>query len=189
MRTLLTPALAGRRTAGAIAARCSGLTPGERARRSSSPSTRMSWHAEQLFLRSRSAALFRQPALSGAVVDVILWIDLPRRVFAGALFRRLGGDAGYARDDEERVGDLRRDADVAADGGDRAVDVDRQRPLVGKLAHDQLDSADHLDVAPFDLQFERHLKEPRGAGVAGMEPMPEPGDRISGVMAALEDRR
>src|SRR3954469_10304942 len=70
------------------------------------------------------SALGRQPALAGTVVGVILGIDLAHRVLAGALLLRLRGNAWDARDDEQRIGNLRRDADVAAHGRDRPVDVD-----------------------------------------------------------------
>ena len=58
------------------------------------------------------------------------------------------GDARHARNDEQRVGDARRDADVAAHGGDGAVDVDRQRALGRRCScrATSLDRADHLDV-------------------------------------------
>src|SRR6187455_1469929 len=98
------------------------------------------------------APLVGKPALAGAVVDVILGIDLAHRMLALALFLRLRGDAGDARDDEQRVGDFSRDADVAADSRDRAVDVHRPRVAVRQGGGDELDGTDHLDVAAFDLQ-------------------------------------
>ena len=96
---------------------------------------------------------FRQAAHRRSVVAVILRVDLAHRLLALAFLVGVRGDAGDARDDEQRSGDFGGDADVAADGGDRAVDVDRQRLAVGERRHDQLHRADHLDVPTFDLQL------------------------------------
>ena len=55
----------------------------------------------------------------------------------------------------------------------------------GRRARDRchLDGADHLHVIPFDLELQRHLEEPRGAGVARVEAMAEAGDGAFGLDA------
>ena len=71
---------------------------------------------------------FRQAALPGAVVVVVLRIDLPHRRLARALFVRVRDQAGQPRDQEDRVAELVGEPEIGADRRDRAVDVDRQRP-------------------------------------------------------------
>src|SRR5260221_13589063 len=136
---------------------------------------------------SALSSLIRDSTLTRAVVDVVLGIDLPHRMFALAFFLRLRGDARDARDDEQRVRDLHRDADVAADGGDGTVDVHGQRLPLGQRGDDELHGADHLDVPTLDLQLQRHLEEARGPWITGMEPMAEPGDRLAGLQAPVHD--
>ena len=65
--------------------------------------------------------------------------------------------------------------EIAADGGDGAVDVDRQRPAlgVGKVVQHQFHGANHADVIRLDFELQRHLEEPGGARVAGVEAMAE----------------
>ena len=55
------------------------------------------------------SAFVGEAALAGAVVDVVLGIDLAHRMLARAFFLRLRRDAGNPRDDEEGVGDFRRE--------------------------------------------------------------------------------
>src|SRR5687768_8808958 len=59
----------------------------------------------------------RQPPLRRPVVEVVFRIDLAHRGLPGALLLGVGGNAGGARDDEQRIGDARRNADIAAHGG------------------------------------------------------------------------
>src|SRR6476646_7196677 len=72
----------------------------------------------------------RQPSLRRPIVDIVLRIDPPHRVLSADLFLRLGRDARDARDDEERVGYRRRHPEVAADRGNRSVDIDRLCRLI-----------------------------------------------------------
>src|SRR3954465_3898100 len=134
-----------------------------------------------------SAALFGKATLARAVVHVFFRIDLPHRMLTRALFLCLRRNARHARDDEQGVGDLRRNADVAADRRDRAVDVDRYRLPFWKRTGDQFDRADHLDVMPFDLELQRHLEQPRGARIARVEAVPESRDRLTELEAAVDD--
>ena len=50
-----------------------------------------------------------------------------------------------------------------------------------------LDRANHLDVGPFDLEFERHLKQPRRAWVPRMEAVAEPWQRIARRLPAVDN--
>src|ERR1700730_12011507 len=69
-----------------------------------------------------------QPALPRAVVVVVLRIDLPHRRLARALFVRVRDEPRQPGDEEDRVAQLVGEAEIGADGRDRAVDVHRQRP-------------------------------------------------------------
>ncbi len=100
------------------------------------------------------------------------------------------GDARHARDDEERVGGGRGDADIAADGGDRAVDVHgERRALSGPLDDHHLHRPDHLDVLSLHLELERHLEQPRGARIARVEAVAEAGDPFFLLFRLLDDRQ
>ena len=70
---------------------------------------------------------FRQAPLLRAVVVVVLGIDLAHRLLARALFVRVRDQARQPRDQEDRVAKVVGEAEVGADRGDGAVDVDRQR--------------------------------------------------------------
>ena len=68
------------------------------------------------------------------------------------------------------------------------------RVAAGAFADDQLHGANHLDVLSLDLQFERHLEQPRRARIAGVEAVAEAGNRFaasrgsSATMAAAASR-
>src|SRR5690349_12738831 len=68
-----------------------------------------------------------QASLSGAVVVVVLRIDLPHRRLARPLLVRVRNQAGQARNEKDGVPELVRKTQIGADRRDRAVDIDRQR--------------------------------------------------------------
>ena len=56
-------------------------------------------------------------------------------------------------------------------------------------AEQHLDRADHLDVPAFDLQLQRHLKQPRRARIARVEAVAEAREGIAGFAPAIDDLR
>src|SRR6185436_15023996 len=68
-------------------------------------------------------ARLRQPALRRAVVLVVLRIDGPHGPLAQPLLVRVGYQPRHARDDEQRVPEFVIEAEVGADGRDRAIHV------------------------------------------------------------------
>src|SRR6185503_7987689 len=112
---------------------------------------------------------------------MILRIDLPHRLVAGALFVRVRDQSGQTRYEENRVAELIREAEVGADCRDRTVDVDRQMPADLALSLEQraLDRPNHANVLTLEFEFERHLKESRRARIPRVEPMPEPRRRLA----------
>src|SRR3954471_9282736 len=173
---------------------------GRTGRKRSTTGSRANWARRRCFIgsprvanfsltcpRGCSAALFGKTTLARAVVHVFFRIDLAHRMLACALFLRLRRNARHAGDDEQGVGDLRRNADVAADRRDRAVDIHRNRLPLWKRPGDQFNRRDHLDVMPFDLELQRHLEQPRRARIAGVEAVPESRDRLTELEAAIDD--
>ena len=69
---------------------------------------------------------------------------------------------GQPRDQEHGVAQLVREAEVGGDRGDGAVHVDRQRlpEFGGARVEDVLDRPNQPDVLAFELELERHLKQP-----------------------------
>src|SRR5438067_8237678 len=108
-------------------------------------------------------------------------------MLARAFLLRLRGDAGHARDDEQRIRNFRRDADVAADGGNRAVDIYGQPLARGPFREYDFHGPDHLNVPAFDFQLQRHLKQSRGARIARMEAVTEAGDWLRRCVPSLDD--
>ena len=120
---------------------------------------------------------------------MVFGIDLSHRLLPLPFLVCVCGDTRHARDDEQGIGNRGRDAQIAADCGNRAVDVDRRRPamLVGMIVQDHLDGPNHLNVLGLDFEFEGHLKEPRGAWVAGVKAMPEPWRNLTRCDAFPDD--
>ena len=107
-----------------------------------------------------------------------------------ALFVRVRGDARHARDDEDRVGELGgkpRSPQIAAIAPSMLTGSGAS---VGQMlvSSSTLDGADHLDVLAFDLELQRHLEQPRGARIARVEAVAEPGQRsrrASGIVRTI----
>src|SRR5215203_2758129 len=89
-----------------------------------------------------------QPPFRGAVVDVVLRIDLAHRGLAQPFLVGMGDEPWHPRDDEERVAELVVEPQVPADRGNRAVDVQRHGLAVrpGPRLEQTLDHAHQPDV-------------------------------------------
>ena len=82
---------------------------------------------------------------------------------------------------------VRRNPDIAADRGNRAVDIHRQRFGLWLFVQHVLYCTNHLDVLGLGLQFERHLKQSGGARVPRMEPVAESRRDFLGLDTTLDD--
>ena len=100
-----------------------------------------------------------------------------------ALFVRVRDQAGHARDQEDRVAKLVRESEIRRDRGDRAVDVDRHGMTKCRVTNvkSMLDGADQPYVLAVQLELQRHLKQPRGAGIPSMKAMAEPGRHLAAL--------
>ena len=104
----------------------------------------------------------------------------------------MGCQPRHARDDEQRVGDFRRQADVAADGRDRAIDVHRQPAILELrvLAERHLQRADELRVLVIDLELVGDLEQPDRPRIDRVIPVAEPGRRnLVGLDQPRRERR
>src|SRR4029077_4045053 len=81
------------------------------------------------YMSNRVFPSFWQAPLLGAVVLVVLGIDLPHRRLLRALFMRVRNQPGQTRYQKNRIAQLVREPQVGADRRDGAVDVDRQRTV------------------------------------------------------------
>lgn len=123
-------------------------------------------------------ATLGQSALRGAVVGVLRGVDDAHRGFAALLLEDVGGEARHAGDDQQRIGDFRCEAQVAADRRDGAVDVDRQRAVLQRrVVHERVvDGAQHARVGVIHLELVGDLQQTGRA-------------RIDRVIAVAESRR
>ena len=89
-----------------------------------------------VLVRSIAGVLLPPPwqgPLGRSVIGVRRGIDDAHWGFAALFFERMSRQAGDARDDQQRIGDLRREPHVAANRGDGAVDVGGERPFAQGL--------------------------------------------------------
>src|SRR6185295_4199545 len=122
-----------------------------------------------------------QPARLRPVVVVVLRINLPHGRLTRPLFVRVRDETREPGDQEDRVPQLVLEAEIRADGRDRAVDVDGQvlseflLPRIQRLFR----GADHSYVFPLELELEGHLEEPSRPRVARVKPVAEAGGRLA----------
>src|SRR5262245_983812 len=118
------------------------------------------WHKHHSGLAHRSAqregGLLPTPrnlALSWPLVGACRRIDHAHRGFAALLLERVRRQSGDARDDQQRIGDFGRQPHVSTNGGNGAVDVDREWPALERnmLGERVLDGPEQLCVRVIDL--------------------------------------
>src|SRR5262245_34501194 len=122
-------------------------------------------------------AALRDAPPGRAVVIVVLGVDLAHRRLARSLLVGMRDEPREPRDEKDRVAELVRKSKIRADGRNGAVDVDRQGPVeaIFELVERALGLANQPHVFAFELELERHLKEPRRARIASVKAMPEAG--------------
>ncbi len=103
---------------------------------------------------------------------------------------RVRDEPGQARDQEDRVAEVVREAEIGRDRGDRAVDVDRQWLAEDRRlrAEHAFDDAKQADMFAFEFEFERHLKQPRRARIARMDTVAEARRHLVGPDALFDER-
>src|SRR5262245_45606936 len=120
---------------------------------------------------------------------MILRVDLPHGGLSMLLFMRVRNESRHPRDDKHRVSELVGKTQIAADGCNRPVDVDRQRMLraLGSWLPRAINRADHADMTARQLQLQRRLEQAGRTWIPRVKAVTETRRRCALAETALDD--